>query len=87
MAGAAAGIGGALQPALGEAGADASASALVALSDGSDGSDKSDDCGWFGFFGGVEIKKKRRLRYEIFSCLGVKCGFRTHDLRNHNPTL
>ena len=37
--------------------------------------------------GGVWDNKKREdFGIEIFSWW-VKCGFRTHDLRNHNPTL
>ena len=38
--------------------------------------------------GGVWDNEKKREDFgiEIFSWW-VKCGFRTHDLRNHNPTL
>ena len=37
--------------------------------------------------GGVWDNKKREdFGIKIFSWW-VKCGFRTHDLRNHNPTL
>ena len=40
-----------------------------------------------GRTGGVWDNKKREdFGIEIFSWW-VKCGFRTHDLRNHNPTL
>ena len=54
------------------------------LSDMSDMSDRSDQAP--SGYCGRDNKKREDFGIEIFSWW-VKCGFRTHDLRNHNPTL
>ena len=38
-------------------------------------------------FGLRRVGKEKRLACECEPCDGVKYGIRTHDLRNHNPTL